>query len=95
MASATDRQPRRRAGAGRSIAALPDADLACFPATHEAAILLPATDPGAAWRGENPADTGEVMPVNLTAHDHGGHFIPWELPDQWVDDLRRTFRGRR
>jgi pimeloyl-ACP methyl ester carboxylesterase len=33
--------------------------------------------------------------VNLTAHDHGGHFIPWELPDQWVDDLRRTFRGRR
>jgi pimeloyl-ACP methyl ester carboxylesterase len=33
--------------------------------------------------------------VNLTAHDHGGHFIPWEVPDQWVDDLRRTFRGRR
>lgn len=33
--------------------------------------------------------------VNLTAHDHGGHFIPWEIPDQWVDDLRRTFRGRR
>jgi hypothetical protein len=20
--------------------------------------------------------------VNLTAHDHGGHFIPWEIPDQ-------------
>ena len=33
--------------------------------------------------------------VNLTAHDHGGHFIPWEIPDLWVDDLRRTFRGRR
>ena len=33
--------------------------------------------------------------VNLTAHDHGGHFIPWEIPDQWVDDLRRTFRDRR
>ena len=33
--------------------------------------------------------------VNLTAHDHGGHFIPWEVPEQWVDDLRRTFRGRR
>ena len=33
--------------------------------------------------------------VNLTAHDQGGHFIPWEIPDQWVDDLRRTFRGRR
>ena len=33
--------------------------------------------------------------ANLTAHDHGGHFIPWEIPDQWVADLRRTFRGRR
>lgn len=33
--------------------------------------------------------------VNLTAHDRGGHFIPWEIPDLWVDDLRRTFRGRR
>jgi hypothetical protein len=33
--------------------------------------------------------------VNLTAHDRGGHFIPWEVPDLWVEDLRRTFRGRR
>lgn len=33
--------------------------------------------------------------VNITAHEEGGHFIPWEVPDQWVDDLRRTFRGRR
>jgi len=33
--------------------------------------------------------------VNLTAHDRGGHFIPWEVPDEWVADLRRTFRGRR
>ncbi|MEV4058706.1 hypothetical protein [Nonomuraea dietziae] len=33
--------------------------------------------------------------VNLTAHDHGGHFIPREIPGEWVDDLRRTFRGRR
>jgi len=33
--------------------------------------------------------------VNLTAHDAGGHFIPWEVPDAWVDDLRRTFRTRR
>ncbi len=32
--------------------------------------------------------------VNVTAHDRGGHFIPWEIPDLWVDDLRRTFRGR-
>ncbi|MGA5821087.1 epoxide hydrolase family protein [Kitasatospora sp. NPDC094028] len=33
--------------------------------------------------------------VNLTAHEHGGHFIPWENPRAWIDDLRRTFRGRR
>lgn len=33
--------------------------------------------------------------VNVTAHDHGGHFIPWENPDARVNDLRRTFRGRR
>lgn len=33
--------------------------------------------------------------VAVTAHDRGGHFIPWEVPDAWVDDLRRTFAGRR
>ncbi|GIP31633.1 epoxide hydrolase family protein [Paenibacillus sp. J2TS4] len=33
--------------------------------------------------------------VNIVAHEQGGHFIPWEIPDKWVDDLRRTFRGRR
>jgi microsomal epoxide hydrolase len=33
--------------------------------------------------------------VNVTAHDRGGHFMPWEVPDEWVDDLRRTFRGLR
>ncbi|WP_198347441.1 hypothetical protein [Nocardia terrae] len=33
--------------------------------------------------------------VHVTAHDHGGHFIPWEIPAEWTDDLRRTFRGRR
>ncbi|MCC3371840.1 epoxide hydrolase family protein [Cohnella sp. REN36] len=33
--------------------------------------------------------------VNVTAHEAGGHFIPWEIPDAWVSDLRRTFRGRR
>ena len=32
--------------------------------------------------------------VNLTAHPRGGHFVPWEVPDEWADDLRRTFRGR-
>jgi microsomal epoxide hydrolase len=33
--------------------------------------------------------------VNVTAHDHGGHFIPWEIPDEWTDDLRRTLRQHR
>lgn len=33
--------------------------------------------------------------VNVTAHDHGGHFLPWENPDAWIDDLRRTFYGCR
>jgi hypothetical protein len=33
--------------------------------------------------------------VNVNAHDRGGHFIPWENPDAWVSDLRRTFHGRR
>ncbi|HEY0688585.1 MAG TPA: epoxide hydrolase, partial [Kribbella sp.] len=33
--------------------------------------------------------------VNVNAHGHGGHFIPWENPDAWVSDLRRTFHGRR
>jgi hypothetical protein len=32
---------------------------------------------------------------HVNAHDHGGHFIPWENPDAWVSDLRRTFHGRR
>ncbi|NUP48515.1 MAG: alpha/beta fold hydrolase [Catenulispora sp.] len=32
--------------------------------------------------------------VNLTVHERGGHFIPWEIPGEWVDDLRRTFHGR-
>lgn len=33
--------------------------------------------------------------VNLSVHDRGGHFIPWEIPDLWAEDLLRTFRGRR
>ncbi|MFF4410185.1 epoxide hydrolase family protein [Streptomyces sp. NPDC001404] len=33
--------------------------------------------------------------VNLTVHQHGGHFMPWENPQAWTDDLRRTFRDRR
>jgi pimeloyl-ACP methyl ester carboxylesterase len=33
--------------------------------------------------------------VNITVHEHGGHFIPWEIPNHWIDDLRRTFRPYR
>ncbi|MDQ0753867.1 hypothetical protein QF034_008098 [Streptomyces africanus] len=33
--------------------------------------------------------------INVNAHDPGGHFIPWENPEAWVSDLRRTFNGRR
>jgi hypothetical protein len=35
-----------------------------------------------------------VQPRQRQPHDHGGHFIPWENPDAWVSDLRRTFHGR-
>ena len=30
--------------------------------------------------------------VNVAAHPRGGHFVPWEVPAEWVDDLRRTLR---
>lgn len=43
------------------------------------------TGPQAAWFNH----------VNVTAHDHGGHVIPWENPDAWVSDLRSTFHVRR
>jgi pimeloyl-ACP methyl ester carboxylesterase len=33
--------------------------------------------------------------VNLTAHERGGHFIPCEIPDEWIDDVRQTFRAYR
>jgi hypothetical protein len=33
--------------------------------------------------------------VTIAAHNHGGHFIPWELPNEWTDDLRRTLHGHR
>ena len=44
---------------------------------------------------ENGPQAAWYNHVNVTAHDHGGHFIPWENPDAWVADLRRTFRDRR
>jgi len=43
--------------------------------------------------GSDRADWYNI--INTTAHDRGGHFIPWEIPEEWVADLQRTFRGRR
>ena len=48
-----------------------------------AELPRPATAP--------PGTTTSTSPPT----DDGGHFIPWEVPDEWVDDLRRTFRTRR
>lgn len=31
--------------------------------------------------------------INVKAHDHGGHFAPWENPDAWITDMRDTFRA--
>ncbi|GAA1522435.1 epoxide hydrolase family protein [Kribbella lupini] len=33
--------------------------------------------------------------TQITCHPRGGHFIPWEIPAEWTDDVRRTFRGLR
>ena len=33
--------------------------------------------------------------VNITVHDRGGYFSPWEIPRQRTNDLRRAFRTRR
>ena len=33
--------------------------------------------------------------VNIAAHPHGGHFIPWEIPEQWTTDLVQTFKQTR
>ncbi|AEI41896.1 epoxide hydrolase family protein [Paenibacillus mucilaginosus] len=33
--------------------------------------------------------------IMITVHEQGGHFIPWEIPEKWVEDLRRTMRGFR
>ncbi len=33
--------------------------------------------------------------TQITCHPRGGHFIPWEIPAEWTDDVRRTFRDLR
>jgi hypothetical protein len=32
--------------------------------------------------------------VNIAAHPNGGHFIPWEIPEQWTTDLVQTFKSQ-
>jgi hypothetical protein len=32
--------------------------------------------------------------ISITAHPRGGHFIPWEIPEEWTADLVGTFRSR-
>jgi pimeloyl-ACP methyl ester carboxylesterase len=34
-------------------------------------------------------------PVYAKAHEKGGHFVPWENPDAFIDDVRATFRKLR
>jgi hypothetical protein len=36
----------------------------------------------------------EVDHINITAHARGGHFIPWEIPEQWTADPVRTFTSQ-
>ena len=32
--------------------------------------------------------------VNIAGHPNGGHFIPWEIPEQWTTDLVQTFKSQ-
>jgi hypothetical protein len=34
-------------------------------------------------------------PVYAKAHQKGGHFVPWENPEAFVEDVRETFRKLR
>ncbi|UGT60080.1 epoxide hydrolase family protein [Nocardia asteroides] len=47
----------------------------------------------AAWFRATRAEWYRLAEV--TVHERGGHFIPWEIPGEWVADLRRTFRSVR
>lgn len=33
--------------------------------------------------------------TQITCHPRGGHFIPWEIPTEWTNDVRRAFRNLR
>jgi pimeloyl-ACP methyl ester carboxylesterase len=44
---------------------------------------------------DNPVHKGWYNPVYLKAHEHGGHFSPWENPEAVIEDIRATFRPLR
>ncbi|WP_130176909.1 epoxide hydrolase family protein [Cryobacterium sp. SO1] len=33
--------------------------------------------------------------TSITGHPKGGHFTPWEIPEDWANDLVKTFRALR
>ena len=41
------------------------------------------------------AQAGMWNTVNVRAHEHGGHFAPWENPDALIANIRATFRPLR
>ena len=44
---------------------------------------------------ENGPSRHWYNPVYVKAHQKGGHFVPWENPDAFIDDVRATFRKLR
>jgi pimeloyl-ACP methyl ester carboxylesterase len=44
---------------------------------------------------DNPTEKPWYNPVYLKAHEHGGHFTPWENPQAVIEDIRATFRPLR
>ncbi|WP_285103427.1 epoxide hydrolase family protein [Promicromonospora sp. MEB111] len=44
---------------------------------------------------DDPAQKPWYNPTYLKAHEHGGHFTPWENPEAVVEDIRATFRPLR
>jgi microsomal epoxide hydrolase len=44
---------------------------------------------------DDPEQKRWYNPVYLKAHEHGGHFTPWENPEAVIEDIRATFRSLR
>jgi pimeloyl-ACP methyl ester carboxylesterase len=54
-----------------------------------------ATDQVAQRFLDNPREKPWYNPVYVNAHEHGGHFTPWENPQAVIEDIRATFRPLR